>query len=502
MPVSSLIEIFLSITLGGCVGWITNAIAVNMLFKKYWKWGGVIEARYQEFITNMSQLVETDLVNGKTLLDEFNSEPFKAGVRQWIETILQKALPENSGAVRLEAIPGIETTIHQLIGLLETIEPGLFAPLFRELGNQQVKNLLSKKHYEYIIEKNVHTLMSDAETYQYRLRHIISLFLEEKRIRDLISERALRQIGKNCGDIIRNIDFSRFDEASNTAYEQFLAAMDIDRLISELEQTLKSMRFANFVNNPRNFSRELLTNLVEFTQTAEGQKVLCKIIDDFFTAARHVDLKVADVVNPSILGGIHRFCNEKMPGIIDKIIAFIRNTQAEIEAIVNTTVDEQLDKTLVGKIGKLLKNIFIENLAHTVDVIGRIIHAVEEHGQKAGEDISQRIITLLQTKTIGEIVGMIQDSGLVKAQSIVDIINFNLKTLPGKDVNMLDELLEKRIGDIFGSIPLAIIKTDWLPLLFTAVKQKYLFTDRFKEDMCPIVSAKIQEMAQIPLSDM
>jgi uncharacterized membrane protein YheB (UPF0754 family) len=191
-----------------------------------------------------------------------------------------------------------------------------------------------------------------------------------------------------------------------------------------------------------------------------------------------------------------------MPGIIDQIIRFIIDTQAEIEAIVNATVDKELDKTVGGKIGKFIKDTFIGNLAHKVDVIGKIVDAVKEFGQKTGGELSQQLITLLQTKTIGEIVGMIQDSGLVKVQSIVDIINFNLKTLPGKEVKLLDKLLEKRIGDIFDSIPLTIIKTSLLPHAFTTIKRNYLFTDRFKQDLCPLVSAKILEIAQMPLSDL
>jgi hypothetical protein len=41
----------LSILTGGAAaGWTTKATAIDMLFKKYWKWGGVIEANYKEFI--------------------------------------------------------------------------------------------------------------------------------------------------------------------------------------------------------------------------------------------------------------------------------------------------------------------------------------------------------------------------------------------------------------------------------------------------------------------
>ncbi|MDR1030983.1 MAG: DUF445 domain-containing protein [Treponema sp.] len=502
MPVLVLIEIVISLGLGGFVGWITNVLAVNMLFKKYWKWGGVIEAQYDKFIINMSQLVETDLVNGKTLLTEFNAPPFKQVLHQWIEDILRKELPENSGAVRFAAIPGIETTVTQLVDLLESIEPSLLPGLFAELGTKEVKTLVSQKQYAYIINKNVSTLMANGETYQHALKHILLVFLEGKSIKNLISEGALRQIGKNSGAIIRNLNFADFDETSNTAYEQLLAAMDIDRVIRTLQQQLEAKKLIDFVDNPRDFSHALLTRLVDFTHAAEGQEVLHEIIKDFLSAARRIDVKLAEVVDPSVQEGILTFCTNQMPGIINGIIGFIYSSRTEIEAIINATVDKQLGKTFGGKIGKFFKDLFIGNLAHKVDVIEKIAHTVKEHEQEAGKELTWRLITLLQTKTIGEIIGMIQDSGLVKVQGIVDLINYNLKALPKKEVKVLDDLLEKRIGDCFGSIDLAFITTDLLPKVFTTIKQDYLFTDRFKEDICPLVNAKILELSQYALSDM
>ncbi|MDR1956104.1 MAG: DUF445 family protein [Treponema sp.] len=501
MPVSLLVEVLVSIVLGGLVGWITNVIAVTMLFKKYGKWGGIIEDRYQEFIASMSQLVEDDLVNGKTLKSEFNSSQFKKVLHQWIESVLDRELPVISGTTRFEDIPGIEATVEKLLGSVEDITHRVLPRLIAVIGHKKISSLVSEKQYRYMVDTAVTVLLRDADTYQYTMQQILAVFLDGKVIKNLISERALRQIAENIGDSIRNIDFSSFDRDITGAYNQVLKDIDLDGLIGELQNAVGDMRFSAFVNNPQNLSTELVNHLVTFAQSSEGQKWLGEIITEFLMAASRISLKIADVVSPSVQDGIDRFCKEQMPGIIDQIISFICGIQDEIEDLVNETVDRQLDATLGGKIGKLLKDIFIGNLAKKFNIIERIVSVVRKEGQGAGEQMAMHIRALLETKTIGEIITIIRSSGILKVEHIVDLINLNVKDLPQKEFHCIDGLLDKRIGDSFGAIDLSVIRTVLLPRLFEQIKQEYLFNDPFKRDIRSTSTKKILEMANQPLSD-
>ena len=60
-------EFLINFILGGFTGYITNNVAIKMLFKKYFGFGGVIEKEYEEFMENISKLIEKDLINDETL---------------------------------------------------------------------------------------------------------------------------------------------------------------------------------------------------------------------------------------------------------------------------------------------------------------------------------------------------------------------------------------------------------------------------------------------------
>jgi uncharacterized membrane protein YheB (UPF0754 family) len=486
----------------GCgVGWVTNAIAIDMLFKKYWKWGGVIVEHYKEFIDNMSQLVETDLVNSRTLKQELSSQVFKDVLRKWIEDILKKELPESSGSLRFADIPGIETSVDGMIALAERVQPTFFNGIYTVVAREKISELVSKEQYQYLVTKNVPAVLSDKDHYTYKIQGILADFLKDKSIRTLISDKAVRQIVENLKLIVQKVDLSAYNGHIDTAYQELLVAMDIDRIINDLRDGLSRMRFSDFVNNTEKLSRELVKKALDFARSPEGQALIAQIITDFLQDARRINLKLDDIVSPSVKTGIVRFCQTKMPDIIDKICTFIRDTRSEIEEIVNDTVDEQLDSTIGGKIGKFLKNIFIDNLAGKVNVIGNIVKALQQYGDQAGSELSKHIISLLENKTIGEIVSDVMDAGFIDIPSIAELINHNLRDLENKDINFIDKFLDRQIGETFSVVDLSVIKTTVLPKVFDKIKQDYLYTDRFKRDITTEITSKIMEIADKTITD-
>jgi uncharacterized membrane protein YheB (UPF0754 family) len=496
-----IIEVITSSIMGGSIGWVTNAVAIDMLFKKYWKWGGVVEENYEEFIKNMSQLVEDDLVNEKTLQHEFSSDTFRNVLRKWVGDIIKKELPENSGSLRLEDIPGIEKSVDGVISLVDKIQPMLIKGIYGAVSGDKLNAIVSQKQYNYIIDTNVQSISSNKGNYEYKIQSALGSFLQDKTLNAVISGRAIRQIAENIGAVIQNVDFSKHDGDLNIGYNELLTALEIDRLIKDLQDDLGRMRFSDFVNNSQKLSRDLIKKVLDFVRSNDGQKLFYSLINDFLQDTRNINLKLADVVSPSVEEGIISFCENKMPDIIDRIVSFIRNTRDEIEKIVNDTVDNQLDSTIGGKIGKFFKDIFTRNLAGSVDVIGRIVKAIKDYGDEAGAELSKQIIRLLETKTIGEIAGTILDSGVIDIPSIIDLINRHLKDLENKEFSFIDKLLEKEIGISFSGIDLSIIKTKVLPKIFDHIKQEYLYNEKFKRDINAGITSKADDLATKVISD-
>ena len=70
-------KLMLPLLSGAVTGYITNNYAVKMLFKKYGPFGGMILSTRQEFTTQISELVERDIINKQTLENELERYEFR-----------------------------------------------------------------------------------------------------------------------------------------------------------------------------------------------------------------------------------------------------------------------------------------------------------------------------------------------------------------------------------------------------------------------------------------
>jgi uncharacterized membrane protein YheB (UPF0754 family) len=482
MNLSLVIETAVASLMGGGVGWVTNAVAIDMLFKKYGRWGGVIVEHYKDFIENMSQLVETDLLNSRTLKQELSSEGFKDVLCVLIEDILKKELPESSGSLRFADIPGIETSVDGIIVLVEKVQPALFQKLYTVIAREKIGALVSEEQYRHLVTANVPAVFSDKDHYTYKIQGILADFLKNKSIRALISDKVVRQIVENIKTVVQKVDLSAYNGHIDTAYEDILAAMEIDRIIKDLQDTLSRMRFSDFVNNTEKLSRELVKKALDFARSPEGQAMMTQIITDFLQDARRINLKLDDIVSLSVKTGIVRFCRTKTPKIMDRIAALVLDSRSEIETIINDTVNEQLDRTPGGKIGNALRRVFAEDRRGAFDfnAVDTIIKALGQYGDTAGTEISGRIAGLIENSTVGDAVSYALDTGYITVPSVAELINRNLRDSENSDINFIATFLDGEIGGTFGDVDLSGIRTTLLPRVFDHIKREYLYTDRFK----------------------
>ena len=101
---------------GGIAGYITNKYAVNMLFKEYtvfnkFKFGGVIKNRKQQFVEEISALVERDIINGSTLKKNLKSDKVKNELENVLNTFFNDELIKAFEKTELNNIPGFNKSL-------------------------------------------------------------------------------------------------------------------------------------------------------------------------------------------------------------------------------------------------------------------------------------------------------------------------------------------------------------------------------------------------------
>jgi uncharacterized membrane protein YheB (UPF0754 family) len=486
---------------GAAVGWLTNALAVSMLFKKFLgRWGGVIEEQYEGFIENMSMLVEADLVNHQTLAPECGSPAFTEALHGWIEDILQKELPANSGAVRLEAVPDIEKSLANLIALVREAEPPVRDQVYRILSDQRIDRILSEEQYRYMLDRATAAL-GRAGFFEEEIKQGLHRFLLSHRLQDLLPLETIARVMDNLGTVIGKEDFSRFDRDLDQAYDALLAAIDLDELMRVLEAALGHMTFGDFVSlvhERDTLSQELIRRFIAFSTSQEGQGLLLEITRAVLQDAKAIPLKLDAVLSPEVKTGILQFIEERLPPLIDRIADFIRETEVEIEGIINDTIDEELAASPLGSMFRFFKDLFIHNSARTFHIIDKLVVAVHRYGDRAGETLAAELIGYIETHSIGEILGKLEAQKVITPEIVVPLITKRLKEQAGKDSPALEGFLHRRIRSC-GTVNLGILKTSGLKRLWAGIKKTYLYTDQCKEDIRAGMNRAIPLLVKKPL---
>ena len=82
--------------IGGIVGYFTNDLAIQMLFKKRFGMGGVVIQTRMEFIENATDLVEEEVLTTEVLQAEIEKEAFKKALFPIIDDFIRIHLPATS----------------------------------------------------------------------------------------------------------------------------------------------------------------------------------------------------------------------------------------------------------------------------------------------------------------------------------------------------------------------------------------------------------------------
>jgi len=136
--------------LGGVTGYITNNVAIKMLFKEYAGFGGVIEKEYKSFIENISKLIEKDLINDETLKDELNNEKFKTALKDIIKDILLIQLPKINGNLSINEIEGFEKSKEQFFKFVDDEKEGLSQEMVSIYKEKKINSFISESQFNQI----------------------------------------------------------------------------------------------------------------------------------------------------------------------------------------------------------------------------------------------------------------------------------------------------------------------------------------------------------------
>ena len=501
---------------GGFTGYVTNDYAVKMIFKEYYpfgiKVGGVIIKTREKFVENVSALVERDIINNRTIENELEKFEFQKAFYNLVADILKKHLYNNTADINVSQIPGSEMSFYNFERIFEshanTLTEELIGPLL-DLIDADV--LLSKEQSEYLAEQIFTILLQELEENDVIEDFINGFYRENKEamLSDFIAPKVFKSLDTNLKEATNGLHQTLqldFDERINTVIKEICGTLELKKVISNLEQSVKEKTLMQLLGKDRsaNVANDLLQKAVQALKTPEGQKVLINFADKIISILKTVKSPLLSIMSEELNERFENYLEKYLPGLIEKILLWLRKNKDEINYLLNQSVDDVLDAessgffNLKGKAKKMLKDAFVDNVADKYQVVEKVLKYIKDETdiKVISIELSKEIIKYLKTKEVSEIIGNLEEKGFIKADYIVKLINNNIEENIGSlDLSLFDNLFEHRIGD-FVDIDLSRNLEYFITnILLEQLKNKFLYSPKGTKLLQNEISDKIMEIS-------
>lgn len=436
---------------GALTGYITNSVAVKMLFKNYGPFGGVILKTRSDFIQNISSLVERDIINAHTLEEELHKKEIRLLLEKMVIELVSTHLPARTHNLLLNDFPGISKSFDNLLGFykrdLNKYTEGFIKLTLSEI---QLDHLFSSEQLAYsgraFLKRSIDFLRENMILEDL----LLSLYREnkDKKIAELYPLKNLPEIidylkvkTEELIDIIGE-DQERLDNLFYMLYDQLNLPEILNKLtnkiINDLQERLTAKGEMQHLLNeePEKLLDSLLGYILEFLQNSD--KPLVELLgSEFFF---RLETELAPAVTTTL----------------EELLPLLTRKGQEIERV----LDECIERTFKAESKSFnLKVIFKKIILNSIkksyttgiseeEVLEYFFNTTDT--TLIGKELAGRIIVFLGGKTPAELISWLEDGGLFDKTNTTSIIKDNLKRkierIIAKEIN-LSKLLEESLPE-------------------------------------------------------
>jgi len=387
--------------LGGASGYITNDYAINMLFKEYtpFKLGGVIKKTRNEFIENLSSMIENDIVNKEKLNEIFESDEFKGKFDKLTRDFYENCLYEAVGKGKFSDVDGFDTTIE---GTDEYIQKVLNENLETLIG------LIADNFDAGIFLTRVQTGKIAEAAYESLKETILNTNILENTIRSLYEKNKELRLLDIFGSSIPGIDnlTSKLVETAGAkadpeSFSAFNAALD------EALNVFYDKQVKDIVK----IDKEAISSIFSWMKDrGTGQKLYLS----FLSYGRNLDKSLYSIMDPAFESILKTYIKDNLPYISELLVNYVQKNSLLIDRIIEDSIDQVLSEAdgIRARILKTFKNAYLNDLSKKYRIVDKIVAYIRQFAgsEKLSLQISKNIIDRLDTITISEIVRAAEDN--------------------------------------------------------------------------------------------
>ncbi len=446
----NIVNILTQVTAGAFTGYITNTYAIKMLFKEYTifksiKIGGVIIKTKDDFIKRISELVEKDIINDKTLGRELHKEKFKESIDNFTRDFFIEALFERLG----------DRKIKDLQFSAETIEE----------AKKYIKKLIENNIEEAsdLVFKNI-TLQDvlSPEQLSISLNNLITIVLKRINDQEVASEfiqEFLKENGHYTIEELFKLSEGILEEEINKIYlenpnliDRIFAIINKEDLIKNFQSVLGNKKIKDILlPSPReNTLEDLKKSLNIFMESQEGSFLLKELSIEIIKKLKENDKSPMDLLGDDFMSELEEYLENILPFFISQVVLWIKENSKEIEDLIQEGIDETVQgvEGMRGMLLAMIKDTLLTDLASKNMLAQQLVDFINDkiNLKEVSSGIYEEIFAFLKKKKISEIIDVLEKNVLINPEILAGYFKKGLNIL-------LDsfgvKLLEKSVGEIY-----------------------------------------------------
>lgn len=401
--------------LGGASGYITNDYAINMLFKEYTplKIGGVIRKTRSEFISNLSSLVENDIINKDKLNNILTDDSFKTKFESLTEDFFKNCLYESVSSDYFSQADGIDSSIKSSGDFINNILDKNMVKITDLLfDNLEIENFLTPIQLGKISSSlfdSIYDLANDSTVVEELLLSAYSEYKNTKVI-DLLNgtDNIVSNVTENFMYKLNQVINNLFNNKIIDVVKDISKATKINEAFISVKEMLYEKSFKDIISIDEPLKVNIIKSFKRYIHSENGQNTVLELCNSLFSHVKKYDKTLFNLVDTSFEINLKSYLLENLPTLTERIIGWITINSKTIDKIIADSVDEIIEESdgMKGMLLNTIKNSYLDNLSEKYHIVQKIIDYVqkETEPEKMGDDISSKIIYYLNNISISEIL--------------------------------------------------------------------------------------------------
>jgi len=444
---------------GALVGYGTNDIAIQMLFRKRLGLGGIFLKTRAEFIENISKLVERDIINHHTLSAELQTPEFDRAltgtVAGYFRTHLREQLPRTA---TLATVPGLAESLPQWGSFLESQLPTALRPLLAEaLEHLKISDFLTPAQLEGLTEKLLQPVLQAAENQGIIRKFFPSFLAEQSRLRpaswlgDELLHPLTAQLLAPISELDQLIEDPHVKETFSESLNGVANWLKPEDLSKALAGTLMQAPLRTWVGEEefQHFLSEVVQRLLQDFRGDVGNNLLSPLVDSLLSALEAEQRSLFELLDEGLTKNIRQFFNEEFPGIVLKVIQWLYSQQESLEQLVDATFSKHVESRFKG----WLVQTFMGSVSQSTNLVTRLVEILDQyrrHPELIAKQITDEIVYFLENKSIGEIVQELRTQNPALGNELTRIVQQAVWQAVRKVPEKLSkELLDRPLNNLF-----------------------------------------------------